>query len=135
MMKRQKTLISKIRSAVLAGVFFAGVLVSGTGPITHAAVSCVKQGANEKTSFKWAADGCADTTDLINTVIKFFSAIVGLAVVGGIMYGGFLYATANGSSSKTQQGIAVIVNAVIGLLVYIFLFALTNFLVPGGIIG
>jgi len=132
-MKKQKSLFSTAKTKLVAAALFT-VFVGMTSTATvHADISCVSQG--EKTSFKWSSSGCATTGDLINTVVAFFSALVGIAVVGGIIYGGLLYATANGNSSKTQQGISVIVNAIIGLLLYIFLFALTNFLVPGGIIG
>lgn len=87
-----------------------------------------------QTSFNWNA-ACATTNDLVATVIKTLAAVVGVAVVTGIVWGGMLYASSNGNQAKAQQGISVIVNAIIGLLLFIFMLALTNFLVPGGIFG
>jgi len=83
-------------------------------------------------SFDWGTD-CVDAPGLINIVFGVLASLVGIAVVAGISWGGMLYATSNGNSAKAQQGITTIVNAVIGLLIFIFLFAITNFLVPGGI--
>ncbi|MGH7196928.1 MAG: hypothetical protein ACREGJ_04160 [Candidatus Saccharimonadales bacterium] len=68
-------------------------------------------------------------------MLQFLAAGVGLAVVGGIIYGGFLYITARGNSGQTEKGRDVILNAVIGLLLFIFMFAIMNFIIPGGIFG
>lgn len=68
-------------------------------------------------------------------ILQFLVAGVGLVVVGGIIYGGFLYMTARGNSSQVQKGQEVIRNAIIGLLLYIFMFAILNFLIPGGILN
>ncbi len=65
--------------------------------------------------------------------IRFLSVGVGLAVAGGIIWGGILYGTARGNAAQTQKGVIVIVNAVVGLILYLFMFALLNFFIPGGI--
>lgn len=72
-------------------------------------------------------------SSLLLDIINFLAVGVGIAVVGGIIWGGMLYASSNGDSSKTKQGISVIVNAVIGLLLFIFMYAFLNYLVPGGL--
>jgi hypothetical protein len=72
---------------------------------------------------------------LLVTFIRFLTIGVGIAVAGGIITGGIIYGTARGNSSQTQKGVIVIVNAVVGLLLYLFMFAILNFLIPGGIIG
>lgn len=86
-------------------------------------------------SFDWGGGDCTNTRELITLGFRLLAGIVGIAVVGGITWGGILYTTSNGNASKAQQGITTIVNSVIGLLLFIFLFALANFLVPGGVIG
>lgn len=81
---------------------------------------------------------CVSKTDIIFTwltgIIRFLSAGVGIAVVGGIVYGGILYATARDNSNQTQKAVVIITNAVIGLILYILMFAILNFLIPGGIL-
>lgn len=122
---------------LFAGGLFIAPQASAEEPLPDADKECAKK--DEDTSFNWgvSSTGCggADTTNLISTVFKVLAGIVGIAVVGGISWGGMLYTTSNGNSAKAQQGITTIVNAVIGLLLFIFMFALTNFIVPGGILG
>lgn len=72
---------------------------------------------------------------LLAQIINFVAVGVGIVVVGGILYGSLLYVTSNGDSGRSQQGITTIVNAVIGLVLFIFMYAIVNFLVPGGLIG
>ena len=82
------------------------------------------------------------TTDLtenpiffyLRNLIIFAAGGVGLAVLGGIIYGSYLYNTARANAAQTQQGQNVIINSVIGLLLFIFMFAILQFLIPGGII-
>lgn len=93
-------------------------------------------------------DGCAgietsiidcDETDgnpvvnMLLQIINFLAVGVGIAVVGGIIWGGLTYASSNGDSNKVQQAKMIIVNAVIGLLLFFFMYALINYLVPGGL--
>lgn len=78
---------------------------------------------------------CGDGDPLQEMILyftSFFFAGVGVVSIIGIIIGGVVYITAGGDAAKTKQGITYIVNAVIALVVFIFLFMLLNFLVPGG---
>ena len=66
-------------------------------------------------------------------IMYFLSFGVGLAVVMGILIGSYHIITANGSASKVEQGANIIWNSIIGLVLFIFMFAFINFLVPGGL--
>lgn len=79
------------------------------------------------------APGANTVTDMLLTVINFMAVGVGLAVVGGIVFGALRYSSANGNASQAQQGITFIVNSVIGLVLFILMYAIINFLVPGGL--
>lgn len=70
---------------------------------------------------------------LLIVVINFLAVGVGIVVVGGIVWGAIQYISSNGNASKTQQGVSYIVNSVIGLILFIFMYALINYLVPGGL--
>lgn len=70
---------------------------------------------------------------LVLYFVNFLAVGVGIAVVGGIAWGGFTYTQANGNSSKAQEGITAITNSVIGLVLFIVMYALLNFFIPGGI--
>lgn len=120
--------------AYIDGVGVACSTRPGTAPTSVSEAlndpeKCVKRA---DLSFDWGVD-CVSTAGLINVIFNILAGLVGVAVVAGITWGGMLYTTSNGNAAKAQQGITVIVNSVIGLLLFIFLFAITNFLVPGGI--
>lgn len=66
-------------------------------------------------------------------ILGWITALVAVAVVGGIVYGGFLYMTAQDNSGQTQKGITVIINSVVALILWIFAYVVINFLVPGGL--
>lgn len=70
---------------------------------------------------------------ILLTVIAWLTAGVMVAVIGGIIYGGFLYMTAQANASQTQKGIQIIVDAVIGLIAFGLMWTLLNFIIPGGI--
>lgn len=85
------------------------------------------------------SDGETDGVTVLMGILKFILSIltigVGVVAVGSIAYASILYASARDSSSQTQQAIGIIRNTVIGLLLYVFMVAILNYLVPGGVIG
>lgn len=66
-------------------------------------------------------------------IMNLIAGLVSLVVVGGILYGAFLYTSARDNSQQTQKGIQVITDAVIALILYFALYAIVNYLVPGGL--
>jgi len=70
----------------------------------------------------------------LSSIIKFLTVGVGLAATGGVVFGGFLYLTAQGNSGQIQKGVATILNALIGVGLYALSFAIINFLIPGGVL-
>lgn len=80
-----------------------------------------------------SSTGASPVTALLLWVIGFLSIGVGVAVVIGIIFGGIMYAMSDGDASKAKQGKDIITNAIIGLFLFLFLYTVANFLVPGGI--
>lgn len=70
--------------------------------------------------------------DIAFAIFRFLSAGVGLVVIGSIIVAGIQYSTSRGDPGATEASIKRITNSVIALLIYIFMFAIANFLVPGG---
>jgi len=95
---------------------------AGCAGIDTSIIKCDNKGGNPVVS-------------LVLQVINFMAVGVGIAVVGGIIWGGMRYASSNGDASKAKQGVTTIVNAVVGLLLFIFMYAFFNYLVPGGLFG
>lgn len=70
---------------------------------------------------------------ILFTVISWLTGLVTLAAIGGVIYGGILYASAGDNAGQTQKGIMFVFNAVLGLMLWIGAYAIINFLVPGGL--
>lgn len=70
---------------------------------------------------------------LLVYVVNFLAVGVGVAVLAGIVFGGFLYASAGGSAEQAKRGIGYVRNAIIALVVFIFMYAIINFIIPGGL--
>ena len=85
--------------------------------------------------------GCSEDAGIgpIGGVLKFVMTIlsvgVGIVAVGGVVYGSLLYASARDNGGQTEQAMTIIRNVVIGVLLYIFMITILNWLVPGGVIG
>lgn len=90
--------------------------------------------AGEKTDyFACDADGADAIVGIIRIIIIIVSVGVGIIAVGGIVYGAILYAAAQDNQDQIRKAISVIRSVVIGLLLYIFMVTILNFLVPGGV--
>ncbi len=113
---------------LIVGITLGGALLL-SAPVAHAGET------TEKTAFSFNnKQGDVGIKDLFVEVLRFLSAGVGIAVVAGIAIGGIKYSTSQGNPAGAQQGITIITNAVIALILYLLMFALLQFLVPGGVI-
>ncbi len=72
---------------------------------------------------------------LLLDFLKFLTAGVALVVTTLVVVGGIQYMTAGGNPQNTQAAIMRISNALIGLAVYLFMFAILQWLIPGGLFG
>lgn len=130
---------------VLSVSTVASTSVSAALPVGEgggsAAVDCPDEGDCAKTtSFAFNCGGSTPQKTnvgiscLIITVLNFMSIAVGILVVGGVTAGGIMYSASGGNPGKKQQGVTIIVNAVIGLVLYLLLWAIIQFLIPGGVL-
>jgi hypothetical protein len=71
---------------------------------------------------------------LLVTIIRVLAIGVGVGVAIGVTVGGIMIGSARGNANQVQQGIATVRNALIGLLLYIFMFSIINFIIPGGLL-
>jgi len=65
-------------------------------------------------------------------IIRFLTDGVGLVVIASIVYGGIQYTVSRGDPQATAQAIGRIRASIIALLLFIFGFALLNYLIPAG---
>lgn len=66
-------------------------------------------------------------------IINILTIGIGVAAVGAIVFAGFLYTTARDDAGQVKKSLEIIRNTVIGLIVYAFMYAILQYLIPGGI--
>ena len=71
--------------------------------------------------------------DMLFALFRFLSVGVGIVVIGSIIVAGIQYAMSRGNPQATQAAIKRIASSVGALILYIFIFAIANYLIPGGI--
>ena len=71
-------------------------------------------------------------TDLLFAIIRFLSKGVGIVVIGSIIVGGIQYVGSRGEPNSTSMAIARIRGSVIALIIFIFAYAILNYVVPAG---
>lgn len=81
---------------------------------------------------KFTGENLSPIVDIAFAIFRFLSAGVGLVVIGSIIVAGIQYSASRGDPQATTASIKRISNSLIALLIYIFMFAIANFLVPGG---
>lgn len=84
--------------------------------------------------------GCMDDFDnpilaYLVAIVRFLTYGIGIVVVLMIVVGGIQYAAAGDNAQSVSAAKNRILNAFIALLLFIFAFAILNFVVPGGLIG
>lgn len=128
----------KITTLTLAVAAMAGI-ATVAAPAAHA-LEC----AGVKTSII-GGDVCKDAREnaqdaqnsgiwsVLLLALNILTAGVGIAAVGGIVYGSIMYASASDRQDQTKKGMDIIKNTVIGLIAYGLMYLVLNFLIPGGI--
>jgi len=77
--------------------------------------------------------GAEALNGVLKIVISVLTVLVGIAAVGGLAWASILYAKATDNQASVSEARGLIQNIVIGLFLYVFLLAIVNFLVPGGL--
>jgi hypothetical protein len=73
-------------------------------------------------------------TKYIKPGIQFLSVGVGVIVLAMVIVGAIQYSASSGNPQTVGAAKKKIINAIIALLLYAFLFAFLNFIIPGGLI-
>jgi len=72
-------------------------------------------------------------TEYLNPLVKFLNVAVSLVVVISVVVGGIQYSSSRDNPEALKAARKRMTNALLGLVVYFFLYAFLNFIVPGGI--
>lgn len=115
-----------VSSIALGATVATPVLAANCGGAQTAIISCpqTSQGPDARNSGVWG---------VLLIALNILTAGVGIAAVGGIVYGAILYTSAGDSTEQTKKALEIIRNVVIGLIAYGLMYLVLNFLIPGGI--
>lgn len=123
----------KIKQTLIALALLIGIGMFVFTPVASAE-TCNQGTPNEyKTSIIPCSNNGQDGIwGILLLVINILTAGIGVAAVGGVVYGSILYTTAAGSMDQTKQAKMIIFNVLIGLVAYALMFSFLNFIIPGG---
>ena len=68
-------------------------------------------------------------------IIRFLSLGVGLVIAFSLVVSGLQYIGSQGNPDNTNKSISRIRNSIIALILYIFAFAILNYVVPGQVLN
>ena len=86
-----------------------------------------------ETSIDFGCRGQANPLiDMLFAIIRFLTAGVGIVMIGSFVFAGIQYTTSRGDPQATAAAMKRIRNTLFGLGIYIFAYAILNFLIPAG---
>ena len=120
----------KWKKDIIGALSAATVLSLLASTESHAASKC----GDVDTFFNWGCSSSGEQiTPVLITVLNWLAVGVTIAVIGGIIYGAIMYTTSGGSPEQSKKAMGIIRNAFIALVMYFAMWALLNWLVPGGL--
>lgn len=113
----------------------ASVLLAATTTLVALPARAAETCGSTATFFNWdcSSDDKNIIMDALISILNWAAVGVSVVVVIGIIYGGIMIASAGGNESQMKKGITIIRNAVIALILYFGMWAILNFLIPGGL--
>jgi hypothetical protein len=116
---------------IIVSVFITTVVIAGI-MVTQPALAASCAGADTSV-ISCDGEGSTALINIVKQVIQILTAGVGVAAVGAVIFGAVLYTTSEGSPDKVKKAREIWTNTVIGLLMFAFMVAITNFIIPGGV--
>ena len=75
-----------------------------------------------------------DIAGLLNIVLVVLTTGVGIAATVAFVAAGIMYSTAAGNAAQVQKAKTMIFNTVIGIIAYVFMWTILEWLIPGGVL-
>lgn len=130
--------------AITIGVLFCSFAITGASVGSASAAGEIVCGPNEEQMVDKRvccpkgtgsdAQKCI-TAKYINPAVELLAATAAIAVVIGMMFGGIQYAASAGDPQKAAAGKGKVIKALYGLVGFLLLFSVLQFLTPGGLSG
>lgn len=120
--------------ALIASVITVGFVVSPA--VMAAECAGVKTSILECPGANNSSKNISDNAiwKLLVQALQILAVGVGIAAVGGIVYAAILYASADDRADQTKKAKEIIFNVCYGIAAFLLMYAILNFLIPGGII-
>lgn len=112
-----------------ADVFKEGLCVTGKAEQNP---KCQRIGVTKDSALDCPAQNCNLTTKYLEPFINVLAAMVGVVVAASIIYGGVQYASSADDPQKVSQAKSRIMNSLIALVSFFFLYMFLQWLMPGG---
>lgn len=127
-------LVSKTLTILITVSILLIILVPGD--LVHAINQC---GGHLQSPVTTSIDiGCKKQgnpiADLSFAIIRFLSDGVGLIIVGSLVVAGIQYTSSRGDPQLAAKAVGRIRATVVALLIYIFAYAMLNFVIPGDLL-
>jgi hypothetical protein len=119
------TASASVQTPVSKGGFQCGSGKNAVG--TSINIGC--EGTKCKTSNK---DGCSALLDAVFAIVRFLSAGVGIVIIGSTVFAGVLYSASKDDPGAVSKAKARLMNNGYALMMFIFAYAILNFVIPGG---
>lgn len=126
-----KLILTLLLLALSIGILSTGISSAITPPADTSITSISDPAATSSTLN--TGDGGGIYSRYLNPFIVFLSGAVGVIVVISIIVGAIQYSSAGGDSQKVASARNRIKNAILALIVFIFLRAILNWVIPNGI--
>lgn len=131
---------SSFKALTIALIAVLGVVLYTPEAVSAANVYCGDGESKVKISFDIGCKGEGGgienpITDAAFAIIRFLTVGVGLIIVGSLIVAGIQYTTSRGDPQATAAAISRIKSNITAFLIYVFSFALLNYLIPRGFIG
>lgn len=114
MKKIQKTIITTISAIILA--------------VQSGALAFAEGSKNAIIPDSWGIN------EILNMILTTLTAGLAVLATGSIIFAGFLYMTAGNNASQVQKAKTMIFNTVIGIIAYVFMWTILEWLIPGGVL-
>lgn len=124
-MKKIHAIIMTIALGVLP--FLSAALIVTTP------VFAAKCGGAETSVIECTGEGEEALFDIIKQVIRILTGAIFVIAIGAVVFGAVLYTSSGDSPEGIKKARTIWVNTVIGMIMYAFMVAITNFLIPGGV--
>lgn len=92
-----------------------------------------KCGGAETSIISCSGEGEDAIFGIIAMVIKIMTGLIGLIAVAAVVFGAVLYGSAGDSPENIKKAKGIWMNVFIGLVLFAFMSALLNFIIPGGV--